>query len=728
MHNLKRRLMSLALAAAVSCTALTSFDVHADEIKTEDLEFDLIGKTAVRSGRRIIEYKDSTLLQPQTDKNRKRAVQLPDLYTAEHTRVKTQKNTGICWTFGAMASLESVMMTAGRASSSINLSERQLAYFTFHGQNKDSDKSKYAGNDSFLNQSGESDYTIGGSRWFSVPTLARWYGAVDESVLPFSQIWAADPSEKYQTESYIHLKNALYLPEINQENENDESIHSDAGVQAVKRAVYEKGGVSAGYYTGNTYSGYYRFGSKNGSSRTTTSYYYNGDRYADHEITIVGWDDNYSKDNFSVTPPGNGAFLVKNSWDVDWGDSGYFYISYHDKSLSEPTVFEAENANYNGSKTAHTYQNIYQYDGAGFGDALFTAGTSPVVGVNKFTARDNEKLTAWGAYVPAADCSVEVRIYQDQGNKLMTTQKYMAQNAGFYTIPLGASSFEMEKGKVYRAELQISFQKGGRTEYFYPFELQEDQSDEFQMDCAAGQTQLKYSFGGSGRDVTSLEPLEGDHLYHTGNALVKLFSNDKVTTGNGGTTASKPADTPTVSVPQTPPTTVAPKPTASTAKPAVTYIKPSVSKGSLSIYKGNSSSITVKNKVKGAKVTFSSSKKSVAAVSSSGRVTGKKAGTAIITAKVAQQGRNYSLKCKVKVSNKRLAFSKKKAKIKKKKSFTFKVKKYGVSGKVRWKVSNKKLASIGKTSGKFKAKKKKGKVKVTAYCGKYKVSYTVKIY
>ena len=67
----------------------------------------------------------------------------------------------------------------------------------------------------------------------------------------------------------------------------------------------------------------------------------------------------------------------------------------------------------------------------------------------------------------------------------------------------------MEKGKVYRAELQISFKKEGRTEYFYPFELQEDQSDEFQMDCTAGQTQLKYNFGGSGRDVTSLQPLNG---------------------------------------------------------------------------------------------------------------------------------------------------------------------------------------------------------------------------
>ena len=117
------------------------------------------------------------------------------------------------------------------------------------------------------------------------------------------------------------------------------------------------------------------------------------------------------------------------------------------------------NVNYNGSKTAHTYQNIYQYNGAGFGDALFTAGTSPVVGVNKFTARDNEKLTACGVYVPAANCSVKVQVYQDQSNKSLVSKKYTAQNAGFYTIPFGSSSFDMEKGKVYRAELQISSKK-----------------------------------------------------------------------------------------------------------------------------------------------------------------------------------------------------------------------------------------------------------------------------
>lgn len=181
---------------------------------------------------------------------------------------------------------------------------------------------------------------------------------------------------------------------------------------------------------------------------------------------------------------------------------------------------------------------------------------------------------------------------------------------------------------------------------------------------------------------------------------------------NGSNTSGSPK-------PQTKPTTT---------RPAVVYKKPYLSKSSFSIYKGNKTTVGIKNKVSGAKVSYSSSNKSVAAVSSAGAVTGKKAGTATITAKVTQQGKSYSLKCKVKVSNKRLALTKKKSKIKRKKSYLFKAKKYGVTGTVKWKVNNKKLASIGKTSGKLKAKKKKGRVKVTAYCGKFKVSYTVKIY
>ena len=63
--------------------------------------------------------------------------------------------------------------------------------------------------------------------------------------------------------------------------------------------------------------------------------YCNSDKCsANHAITIIGWDDNYSKDNFKNTergiPEHDGAYLAQNSWGESWGRDGYFYISYDD--------------------------------------------------------------------------------------------------------------------------------------------------------------------------------------------------------------------------------------------------------------------------------------------------------------------------------------------------------------------------------------------------------------
>ncbi len=123
---------------------------------------------------------------------------------------------------------------------------------------------------------------------------------------------------------------------------------------------------------------------------------------------------------------------------------------------------------------------------------------------------------------------------------------------------------------------------------------------------------------------------------------------------------------------------------------------------------------------------YNSSDSSVASVDETGSVTANKAGTATITAVITANGETFDLSKKITVKKAPLKFSKKTSSIKVKKSSTFKVKGSGVkTSNVKWTSSKPSVLSInskGKATG-----KKAGTAKITAKCGKFKVTTTVKV-
>lgn len=206
-----------------------------------------------------------------------------------------------------------------------------------------------------------------------------------------------------------------------------------------------------------------------------------------HLVTIVGYDDNYAKENFTrkvngsvvegSTPPENGAFIVKNSWgsltDEDirtavkdefgntvykspnaskWGidDTGYFYISYYDHSLRTPTSF----AFYDEDETEFYELNYDQYDlmqDVKYYDLKLKEETTQAA--NIFTAEEDEYLYQISAMVSKPMSKIKYKIYANvndtpDSGELIEQGEITKQYAGYQRIDLSNMTY-LPKGTRY---------------------------------------------------------------------------------------------------------------------------------------------------------------------------------------------------------------------------------------------------------------------------------------
>ncbi len=158
--------------------------------------------------------------------------------------------------------------------------------------------------------------------------------------------------------------------------------------------------------------------------------YYHSEKYDrfNHAVTIVGWNDNYSRDNFksSNKPASDGAWIVQNSYGSNYGDNGFLYFSYNE-GLSE--IY------YLSSVPNGTYNRIYQHDGYNSGDDTIEKLAENSRFVYKqaavYTADDNNSLEAVN-YYSAGDVNLDVKVYKNpvSGNPESGTQIYNGQFSG----------------------------------------------------------------------------------------------------------------------------------------------------------------------------------------------------------------------------------------------------------------------------------------------------------
>ncbi|MBI4813517.1 MAG: DUF11 domain-containing protein [Methanobacterium sp.] len=327
------------------------------------------------------------------------------------TPVKDQNPLGTCWVFSTLGSLESSLLPY----ESWNFSENNVKNILSYSYSEGFDRT-----------------FTGGGDWLAVLAyLARYSGPVLAVDDPYNTTSDYSPSGLTPVK---HVQGAVIIPP--RANSTDNAQY--------KLAIMKYGAVVTQMAV---YSDFY-----NGSS---AAYYCNESALINHDICLVGWDDNYDRNNFLTPPPGDGAFIVRNSWGTDWGDGGYFYMSYYDTCLATQGGCVFSN-----TENTSNYNQVYQYDPYGLVNMTGFNGETAWFS-NLFTANTTNPLKAASFYSLAPNSTYNVSVYLNPQNNNPTSgilsywKNGVIASPGYNTIPFD-NYIPLSIGQVFSVVVKIT--------------------------------------------------------------------------------------------------------------------------------------------------------------------------------------------------------------------------------------------------------------------------------
>lgn len=318
------------------------------------------------------------------------------------SQIRNQGTYGTCWAFAATSALESSLLPEEK--------------YLFSVDNMSMSNSFHA------NQYDGGEYTMG------MAYLAAWQGPVLEKNDPYGDGVSDDT-----------LKAVKHVQEM--------QIIDGKDYEGIKEAVFKYGGVESSLYStirsSQDSSVYY--------NRENSAYCYIGTEKPNHDVVIIGWDDNYPSSNFNTQLEGDGAFICQNSWGSDFGEDGIFYVSYYDTNIGTHNVV------YTRVDDTDNYDHIYQSDLCGWvGNMGYD--NEQIYGANIFQAKGNEKLSAASFYATGANTEYELYVVHDFKNeKSFANREKLAsgvvKKAGYYTVDFDEQ--KLKAGEKYAIVLYV---------------------------------------------------------------------------------------------------------------------------------------------------------------------------------------------------------------------------------------------------------------------------------
>ena len=363
---------------------------------------------------------------------------------------RDQNPYGICWTFSVLAACEASMIRNGLATGSIDLSERHLAYYFYNKGNTTDAKGGTTGDYNEAVMAGKNYLTQGGNTLLTMWHLVSWCGPVAEEKAPYSGLatdssvdvngllGAANSTGAAYEEDACHIQNAFLI--------NMGTAADTQKKQEIKKLIMQYGALGMSYYS-STSSQY--------DDPVHDSYYNPGITGTNHAVAVIGWDDTFPKENFAQQAPGDGAWLIRNSWGDEkagCAQNGNFWLSYYDASINTGSttryayVFDAQ--------AADNYDNICQYDGDAGMSVITTTGETKASNLFRVTAKGGEILRAVGIGIGQTDTDCTLTVYKNpemgdpQSGTLLLTQNVHLTYPGYHTIPL-TEALPFEEGDRY---------------------------------------------------------------------------------------------------------------------------------------------------------------------------------------------------------------------------------------------------------------------------------------
>lgn len=288
--------------------------------------------------------------------------------------VSTQAAGG-CWASSTMVTVEAWLRHAGRGE------------YTFSARNMQ------------LNHGFDDSRNTYGNHYMATAYFSRGSGPVERDP-------ARDSVAYLDPQLPLLLREARYLP----------------GAPAlIKQTIFDYGPVYSMLYF------------KRNAVDSATFIFHSPDNpleHINHVVSLVGWNDTLE------TPAGAGAWIAQNSLGTKFGDAGFFYIPYEDKSILKHNAVWPDWDDYRAANSIYYYDTLGSFNTYGFNDSI-------CYGLVKYTARTNESIIRLSSHINTPGTFLQFEVYAgfDEANKVLSgklgeTSETPCIFPGYYTLDL----------------------------------------------------------------------------------------------------------------------------------------------------------------------------------------------------------------------------------------------------------------------------------------------------